>query len=254
MSNTDKFGQGYFHERRQNPDALFRGKDLSFLKYPFWSRTIRKYARCGKLLDIGCGEGAFLKWAERRGYDTYGIDISRFAINVLSRQKTGRTELLIADVKSLPFVDNCFDVVTCFDVLEHLDQPQVGLEEVSRCLKKGGMFIMSVPNVHSHGLRWKGNNWFGYRDSTHVSLFPTVEWENLLRESGFELASRFYDTLWDSPYFKHIPTIMQHIIFKPLLLLLYWTPIRFPNRWGENLYLILRRKEFGKEVIAKSPE
>lgn len=242
MSNEDKFGKEYFWKRRQSALAVFKGKDLSFLKYPFWARTIKKHVHHGKLLDIGCAEGALLKWAERCGYDTYGIDISQFAIEVLKRQKLGQTKLCIADVGSLPFNDNYFDIVTCFDVLEHLEQPAIGLGEARRCLKRGGIFIMSVPNIDSYGLRWKGDSWFGYRDSTHVSLLSPAEWEDLLKEGGFEIAGRFYDALWDSPYFKTIPTIIQHIIFKPFLLLLYWTPIRLPNRWGENLYIIARKK------------
>ncbi|MBT9150322.1 MAG: putative S-adenosylmethionine-dependent methyltransferase [candidate division WS2 bacterium] len=242
MTNKDKFGEEYFRKRSRYPTAVFKGKDLSFLKYPFWSRMIRKHAHCGKLLDIGCAEGALLKWAERCGYDTYGIDLSQFAINRLSRRTLSRTKLFVANASSLPFVNNYFDIITCFDVLEHLETPQTALTEAHRCLKKGGMFIMSVPNINSRGLKWKGDNWFGYRDDTHLSLLSVVEWENLCQKSAFEIASRFYDTLWDSPYLKGIPSVIQHLIFKPSLLVFYWCPIRFPSSWGENLYIVAKKR------------
>lgn len=241
MNEANKFGEEYFEERARCPTAVFKGRDLSFLKYPFWDRHIRKCIRSGRLLDIGCAEGALLKWAERRGYETYGIDISEFAIEELSRQKLSQSELFVADIRSLPFRDNYFDAITCFDVLEHLENPIIGLKEISRCLKERGIFIMSVPNIYSNGLKWKGNNWFGYRDATHVSLLSGEQWIELLGRSGFKVIDNFYDTLWDSPYFKKIPRLLQHFLFKPSLLLLYWTPIRFPRQMGENIYLIARK-------------
>lgn len=238
MTNKGKFGQEYFKDRARCPTAVFKGKDLAFLKYPFWDRHIGKHIHSGRLLDIGCAEGAFLKWAEKRGYKTHGIDISEFAIKELSQQKLSQTKLFVADITSLPFVDNYFYVITCFDVLEHLEYPIIGLREISRCLKEPGLFIMSVPNIYSKGLKWKGANWFGYRDVTHVSLLSGEQWNKLLEESDFRVIDRFYDTLWDSPYFKHMPKLLQHAFFKLSLLIFYWTPVRFSEKWGENLYLV----------------
>ena len=238
MNEEGKFGEAYFKDRARCPTAIFKGKDLSFLKYPFWDRVIRKHVREGKLLDIGCAEGRLLKWAEKRGYETYGVDISEFAVRKLSQQKLSQSKLFVADLSSLPFADNYFEIITCFDVLEHLEHPAVGLREISRCLKEQGMFVMSVPNVYSNGLKWKGNDWFGYRDVTHVSLLSGEQWAEHLEENNLKVADSFYDALWDSPYFKHIPALLQHFLFKPSLLMLYWTPIRFSEHWGENLWMV----------------
>jgi len=238
----NKFGAEYFGQRARYPTAVFKGKDLSFLKYPLWDRVIRKRIRSGKLLDIGCAEGALLKWAEKRGYETYGVDISDFAIKRISHRKLRRTQLSVANINFLPFVDNYFDIITCFDVLEHLEYPIIALKEINRCLKEQGLFIMSTPNIYSNGLKWKADNWHGYRDATHVSLLSGEQWIELLGGSGFKVIDNFYDALWDSPYFKHIPNLVQHILFKPSLLLLYWTPIRFPSKWGENLWIVATKK------------
>jgi len=240
--DRDKFGQEYFRTRARCPTTIFKGGGLSFLKYPFWDRHIRRCIRSGKLLDIGCAEGALLKWGERRGYETYGIDISEFAVKERSHQKLKQTKLLIADIRSLPFVDNYFDIITCFDVLEHLEHPIFGLREIGRCLKERGIFIMSVPNIYSNGLKWKGNNWFGYRDTTHVSLLSGEEWTGLVEQCPLQIVDVFYDCLWDSPYFKKIPTLLQHLLFKPSLLVLYWTPIRCSEKRGENLWIVATKK------------
>mgnify|MGYP001030816616 CR=1 FL=1 len=238
MNEANKFGAEYFRQRATYPTAVFKGKDLSFLKYPLWNRVIRKRIRSGKLLDIGCAEGGLLKWAEKRGYETYGIDMSEFAIKELSHRKLRRTQLSVADINFLPFVDNYFDVITCFDVLEHLEYPIIALKEINRCLEKQGLFIMSTPNIYSNGLKWKADNWHGYRDATHISLLSTEKWTRLVEQSALQVVDVFYDCLWDSPYFKKIPTFLQHIIFKPSILIFNWTSIRFPSDMAENLWIV----------------
>ena len=242
VTNKDKFGQEYFEDRARYPTAIFKGKDLTFLKYPFWHRHIAKHVPGGKLLDIGCAEGTLLKWAERCGYETYGLDISEVAIGQISGKRLGQTKLVVGDIRSLPFKDGYFDLVTAFDVLEHLEEPLIALQEVNRVLKGEGFFIMSTPNIGSQGLKWKGDSWHGYRDITHVSLLSGEYWNRLLEKSGVEVVDNFYDTLWDSPYFKYIPELLQHAFFKPSLLLLYWTPVRFSQKWGENLWIAATKK------------
>lgn len=239
-TDKDKFGKEYFENRARYPTAIFKGKDLSFLRYPFWSRHISKYRPQGKLLDIGSAEGALLKWAENSQYDTYGMDVSEFAVK-LGRQRAKQAKLVVGDIVSLPFQDGSFDVVTCFEVLEHLLNPLIALKEISRILKENGVFVMSTPNVRSKGLRWKGNDWHGHRDATHVSLLSGEQWDELLERTQFKIVDRFVDTLWDSPYFKHIPRALQHLLFKPSLLLLYRTSIRLPETWGEDLYRVAIR-------------
>lgn len=205
----NKFGAEYFRQRARYPTAVFKGKDLSFLKYPLWDRVIRKRIRSGKLCDIGCAEGALLKWAEKRGYETYGVDISDFAIRETSYRKLSQTQLSVAAINFLPFVDNYFDIITCFDVLEHLENPVIGLREISRCLRRQGLFVMSTPNINSKGRTWKGENWHGNRDSTHLSLLSPERWIALIEQSNLKLIDIFYDCLWDSPYFKKIPALLQ---------------------------------------------
>ena len=240
ISSKDRFGEAYFRHRARFPTAVFKGRDLSFLKFPFWDRCIRKRKGHGRLLDVGCAEGALLRWAGRRSYQGYGVDVSLPALRIANR-RNNKSEIIAGDVTSLPFKAEHFDAVTCFDVLEHIEDPLAGLRQVGACLKRDGILVISVPNLDSCGLKWKGREWFGFRDTTHVSLLRESEWNDLLREAGFEAIDSFNDTLWDSPYFRHIPTLIQHAAFKPLLLVFYWTPIRVPRRLGENLYIVARK-------------
>jgi 2-polyprenyl-3-methyl-5-hydroxy-6-metoxy-1,4-benzoquinol methylase len=214
--DRNEFGAEYFRQRARYPTAAFKGRNLSFLKYPLWDRVIRKRIRSGKLCDIGCAEGRLLKWAEKRGYETYGVDISDFAIKEISYRKLSQTQLSVANINFLPFVDNYFDIITCFDVLEHLENPVIGLREISRCLRRQGLFVMSTPNINSKGHTWKGENWHGNRNPTHLSLLSAERWIALIEQNNLKLIDIFYDCLWDSPYFKKMPRYYSIFYLSPL--------------------------------------
>jgi ubiquinone/menaquinone biosynthesis C-methylase UbiE len=106
----------------------------------------------GTILDDGCGTGAFLEFARRRGtrIDRYiGVDVSR---GMLSRarkrlQLDGVDHLLVhADACRLPFADETFDVVYARALLHHLPDPAQGVAEIRRVLKPGGVAVVLDPN------------------------------------------------------------------------------------------------------------
>lgn len=105
--------------------------------------------RAGRLLDIGCGEGIFLKSAEKSGFEVWGIDIDRKSVEV-ARNKFGLNNVYHMSLDNfLNFAAEkniSFDVVTFFEVLEHQDSPANFIEGVKKILKKGGYIVGSVPN------------------------------------------------------------------------------------------------------------
>jgi len=150
-----------------------------------WVRILRGYKRTGRLLDVGCGEGYFLQYAEKY-YDTYGSDVSEYCIRE-AKQRTDRTRLSVGSVTHIDYEDENFDMITCFDVLEHLDNPGAVIRECRRVLKRGGVFVARVPNTLSPGCKWKKEDWFGYKDKTHVSLLSNEEWFEVFRKNDFEI-------------------------------------------------------------------
>ena len=96
-----------------------------------------------RVLDIGCGTGGILKLMRKYGA-VCGIDFSLTALE-LSKQ-SGCGCLVCSDVgRHIPFKDNTFTAVTCFDVMEHLDNEWTLLEETLRICKPGGHIIITVP-------------------------------------------------------------------------------------------------------------
>lgn len=96
-----------------------------------------------KVLDFGCGSGILVDELSRKGYQSYGLDISEEAIKFGNLQ--GIKNLGIIDSHKIDFPDNTFDAVVTLDVLEHLEDEEWALNEISRVLKPGGTAVVMVP-------------------------------------------------------------------------------------------------------------
>lgn len=104
--------------------------------------------RSGSLLDIGCGNGSFMLYAKKKGFDTWGVDLSEKAV------KAGKRYLGINNIFACSLErfgkeicpDVRFDVITFFEVLEHMDDPNSFVGVVKAFIKPGGFVAFSVPN------------------------------------------------------------------------------------------------------------
>jgi SAM-dependent methyltransferase len=98
-----------------------------------------------RVLDAGCGWGVTFRSLERRGYRTVGLDVSRPALELLERERSGRT-LVEADLtQPLPEPETAYAVVLALDVIEHLDDDRVALAGLGRFAAPGGLVVVSVP-------------------------------------------------------------------------------------------------------------
>jgi methionine biosynthesis protein MetW len=103
----------------------------------------------GRMLDIGCGDGYITKLISRKtGCEPHGIDISRNAVKI-ARKRGIRAKEADMNEGKIPYPDDYFDVVFCGDILEHIYDTEVLLDNIHRVLKPGGCMVVSVPNIAS---------------------------------------------------------------------------------------------------------
>jgi ubiquinone/menaquinone biosynthesis C-methylase UbiE len=100
----------------------------------------------GRILDVGCGIGEFLKICKDRGYETHGIDISEWAVDACNRAELN---VKAGQFPNLEYPQNYFHCVTMWDVIEHLTDPHAYLQSVWEVLKPEGWLIVKTPNVSS---------------------------------------------------------------------------------------------------------
>ena len=104
----------------------------------------------GRMLDVGCGTGAFLEVAEERGWDVTGTEFSAYAIKVAEAR---RFRVFKGEVWEAKLSAEAFDVVTCWHVIEHVADPKRVMEEIYRVLRPGGVLVLATPNVADHIFR-----------------------------------------------------------------------------------------------------
>lgn len=234
--HKNRFEGGYFQRQYKNR-LFFSGSDKPIL-YSTWARKLGRKAG-GRFLEVGCGQGNFLRRACRDFSFACGTDLSGEGLKAAARWGLPLTR---ADAQCLPYRAASFDFLAAFDLVEHLAEPARFFGEAARVLTKGGELVLSTPNPESLGSRLKQKDWFGYKDPTHCSIKKRAEWEKIFSETGFAVISAGTDALWDSPYVPAVPAFLQKIFFSGLSNLFFVIEPYFPWKFGENLVFWLKKR------------
>jgi 2-polyprenyl-3-methyl-5-hydroxy-6-metoxy-1,4-benzoquinol methylase len=153
MKFYDAYNTEYYSERIANKSKKHMMKYMKFL---------RKGSSL-KMLDIGCGEGYYVRDAMEEGINAYGIDISTHALEKALSEVKDR--ITFGSITEIPFGNEEFDVMTAFDVIEHIQPKDTSnmIEEIRRVLKPNGIIIITTPNSNF-------GSWVF--DLTHINVRP----------------------------------------------------------------------------------
>ena len=114
-------------------------------KMLFLERFISEHCVQGKSLDVGCNYGFFSEYLAKIGFNSYGIDIKQEYF-----PKKGKAHYSMQSAEKMNFENESFDLIICFDTIEHINDKEDALSEIQRVLKKDGFFICTVPNIFSY--------------------------------------------------------------------------------------------------------
>jgi 2-polyprenyl-3-methyl-5-hydroxy-6-metoxy-1,4-benzoquinol methylase len=217
-----QFEKAYFHSRKYKlKENVVKCHILEVVN---WASKILRYnlfdGQGKKSLDVGCAYGYASKVFETLGYEAYGVDVSRWGIKQAKQNSIGH--FLICDVQTkLPFKAETFNLVTCFDVLEHLPFPEKAIQNMLGICE--GVMICTTPNKAIEKPVRKIIQDF---DETHINVRFPSEWEKFINDKDNHALVKM-ETFYDLPV-----TFANRIIF--------FKSFRVP-RWGLTLRILVKK-------------
>ena len=148
-----------------------------------------------RLLDFGCGVGDFLHYAQQKGCEITGCEMSEDARKFAS-EKLGKEVVTPEEIFALPHFT--FDVTTMWHVLEHIDDLRFQTEQLHRLLKDNGRLVIAVPNYKSYDAKYYKDKWAAYDVPRHLNHFHKESLENIF--AGFFQLDNIYPLKWDAFY------------------------------------------------------
>jgi SAM-dependent methyltransferase len=160
-----------------------RRLDRRFGVYKRCQEVIKRAGKSGRLLDVGSATGVFLNGMRQRGWDVYGVEPTKYAAEYARK----RFDLQVQEkyLEEAEFDEGFFNVITMWDVLEHVPFPDQILAKISRLLQPGGWLIMTLPNPDSWERKWFGKYWAGWDVPRHFHIFSRETLGRYLNEAGF---------------------------------------------------------------------
>lgn len=212
----DQQGSGYRFDKERRDVFSYHLKKILSLE-----------GKVDSILDIGCGFGYFLNLCEQAGIkDVCGLEASNYAIEQ-ARKYTKADIRKFGDVEIL-FADKQFQVVTAFDVVEHLEREYEMFKFIYERLRPGGIFYGTTPNA----------KWFlrlsGRWHPTHFNVSDRSRWSNFLSEAGFRDISLRWILLFGFPPCQALRQRLGITCIRPI-----FTPI---ERLGQEILFFARKK------------
>jgi 2-polyprenyl-3-methyl-5-hydroxy-6-metoxy-1,4-benzoquinol methylase len=173
----DEYARGVY-------SSYVAASNLKALTFATRARRIAKRISGGRLLDVGASAGFFVEQALLAGFDAYGVELSNEA--VAGAPAPIRERLTIGDVNALALEGTTpFDVITAFDLIEHVFDPVAFLQEMRRVARPGALLAITTPDVGHvlrHVLRAR---WPMFQPMQHTVLFSRRGLRLALTQAGY---------------------------------------------------------------------
>jgi SAM-dependent methyltransferase len=207
-------------------ETLYTDGDISQRpSFYLWLRDMFALQPDERYLDISCGRGHLPRLAGEQGCEAHGIDWSHEALRV-ARQREGIPNLATSNSQMLPYRDHSFDVVSNIGSLEHYEDMQAAVREMTRVLKPGGRAYVLVPNTFS----LTGNIWVALRkgetgiDNQPIQRYAARrEWQVLIETYGLVVETvHKYEREWprtagDVGYYLTHPKDLVRLLVNPFI-------------------------------------
>lgn len=214
-----KFEEEYFEGWFKHAVGSFSASDLELSRRWFWAwlRKLDQYVPVAdgegkKVLEIGCSIGGVASLLSERGFEVYASDISKYAIAKAKKLSPGINFSVFDVQKKIPLKGK-FDLIIAFEVVEHLEKPDLAIKNMFSSLKEGGFLVFSSPYPY---------HWI-YRDPTHINVKYPKAWLKMMKSAGLKKVKFYRFSLL--PFFYRFSKFFHFIFPFPVPLSFINSPI-----------------------------
>lgn len=216
--NKNKFIE--FYEEEGLKTDRYANKDFWKRRYHQKRSIMVKKIICSimkenhSFLDVGCGTGEYIKMVQKTGNLLIGIDVSTSYLARTRLETSGSVNLIRADAMSLPFKDRSIDIITCSEVIEHLQEPKRAIDEIFRVATK--KVILTTPNNSIRRIIFKtllGTDELKKRSTKvgHINIFPIDYLVLLIDNKKWKVIEKRTQYNLMPPQSIVLPTILSHL-------------------------------------------
>ncbi len=209
LANIYSFSKGYHSSFQDEGSADFHNhRKIAVQHYRFMRSCLNK----GKILDVGCSVGCLLQLAEQDGWEAWGTELSAdtAAIGIKNGLKIVASSFDDFNHGGAPF-----DVITMWDVFEHLPNPVDAARKANGLLKPGGLLIVSTPNIDgafpkfAYRISKLTKTWPHPEPPHHLFQFSAATAARLLRQAGFSICRVVHERIALKYSFREQPALLR---------------------------------------------
>jgi SAM-dependent methyltransferase len=180
---TEYYTKGYYTGNQKCSAFIHYKNDKGFIVRNMrqFLRKIMRYKSKGTLLDAGCALGFFVELALKAGFNAYGFDPSSYAVGE-AKKLVDERRIKTGTIGRVEYQDKSFDVITLFDVFEHLCDPGKDIEKLARFLKDDGIIVIATGDTESVMAKVLKRRWTFYIPPQHLFFFNKTTLTALLKK------------------------------------------------------------------------
>ena len=221
----------------------FKDKSLDEINFQKLINWILKHKKLKEsaILDIGCGSGKLVRFLRKSGYNAFGIEPSLVLYQAFLKDETYFLNCTTEEFQK-EFPSSKFDIVTSFDVLEHIKDPSKFIGEIASILKPDSYLFLSTPDVNSLYSRVSGRRWH-YFNKYHFSYFSPVTIGNMVVKHNLKvIETRYFGRRYSMFYLLNY--IFDFVFrIKTIKAPKFLFRISFPINLFDNMYLIIYKNK-----------
>ena len=220
----------------------FEGHDLLSLYLAKSLKIIMRKNNLKTVLDVGCATGRLVKFFNDNNFQAYGCDIADVAVRG-AREINKNGVIFKASATKLPFKKNSLDFITAISIIEHLTPKEAEkfIKETMRVLKPGGLIFLITPNFATPLRLIHRQNWFAYKDPTHVNFYTPWSLARFLNKFGFGNFKFTFKAFYHPAFDEEFPTCFA-ILPKKIKIFLIFFLISSPLTFIRNSFWLLAKK------------